>query len=79
MSFVPIVPATPVEKTSVDAVKFSWSKDASTALLEEVINSGTHRPHMGRWKSCGKKFKMPWHSVAMFSCSIACFRGSTIS
>jgi hypothetical protein len=53
-SFESIVPATPVEKSSVDAVKFSWSKDASTALLEEVMNSGTHRPPYGQveklWK-----------------------------
>jgi hypothetical protein len=34
MSLIPIAPATPVEKTTQDAVKFCWSKDASTALLE---------------------------------------------
>jgi hypothetical protein len=54
MSLVPIVPATPVEKTTKDAVKFCWSKGASTALLEEVINSGAHRPPYGQverlWK-----------------------------
>ena len=54
MSLIPIAPATPVEKTTQDAVKFCWSKDASTALLEEVINSGAHRPPYGQverlWK-----------------------------
>jgi hypothetical protein len=69
MSFIPIVPATPVEKSSVDAVKFSWSKDASTALFEEVMNSGAHRPPYGQveklWKevqdaSVGKEHLYFW-------------------